>query len=71
MRTVGLFAVMAALVAVGTPMVWYLWEVLNELLSGRVEALHAALALPIFLVFVLFLAFVSRALRRMERGGAK
>lgn len=68
-RTIGLgtlIASMAVFVVVGMPLVYYLWSVLNELLSGRVEWGRLGLAVPVAAVFVGLLVLVTRALSRWE-----
>jgi len=71
MPTLKLVGAMALLVTVGAPMVWYLWEVLNELLAGQVNGLHTFVALPLLVAFVGFLVLVSRAVLRWDARDAE
>ena len=61
-----LIASIAVFVVVGMPLVYYLWSVLNELLSGRVEWGRLGLAGPVIAVFVVLLVLGTRALSRWE-----
>ena len=64
--TYKLIGAMALAVIAGTPMVWYLWEVLNELLSGRVDGFHALVAVPVLFLFTALLVVLSRLVRRWD-----
>lgn len=59
---------MAVLVLVGIPLVFYLWEFLNDLLAGRATPLHSLGALVVLLLFMLFLRLVARRVRAWEAG---
>lgn len=61
-----LIASIAAFVVVGMPLVYYLWSVLNELLSGHVEWARLGLAVPVAAVFAVLLVLVVRAISRWE-----
>lgn len=61
-----LIASIAVFVVVGMPLVYYLWSVLNELLSGRVEWARLGLAVPVAAVFVVLLVLVVRAISAWE-----
>lgn len=58
---------MALLVVVGAPMVWYLWEVLTQLLAGVFDARSMLIAVPVLVVFLAFLRFVSRTVQNWDR----
>ena len=64
MSTPKLIASMSILVVLGAPLVWYLWEVLTQLLSGVVDGQALLIAVPVLIVFVAFLGFVSRTVQR-------
>jgi nitrogen fixation/metabolism regulation signal transduction histidine kinase len=64
MSTLKLIGGMFALVLVGAPLVWYLWEVLTQLLSGVINTTSLLIALPVLIVFLVFLRFVSRTVQR-------
>lgn len=66
MSTGRLIAGMAVLVLVGAPMVWFLWDVLNELLLGEVNGGRLLVALPVLAVFIGYLYFVSRRIQAWE-----
>lgn len=66
MSTLKLIGGMGVLVVIGAPMVWYLWEVLTQLLSGVVDTRALLIAVPVFLVFLAFLWFVSRTVQRWD-----
>lgn len=67
MSTPRLIVTMLALVAVGTPMVFYLWQVLTDLLSLRFDLVRMLVAIPVLLVFLAFLAIVHRVIQGWER----
>lgn len=54
------------LFVVGTPMVAYLWETVNRLVSGNFELIRLLISIPIAFVFVLFLRFAARFVTRWE-----
>jgi hypothetical protein len=59
-----LVASMLGLVAIGAPMVYFIWEFVNELLAARATVGGFLVVLPIVLAFLAYLVFVSRAVRR-------
>ena len=67
MSTLKLLGGMALLVVAGAPMVWYLWEVLTQLLAGVFDARAVLIAIPVFAVFLAFLWFVSRTVQNWDR----
>lgn len=50
----------------GFPLVAYLWETLNRLLSGEVEGVRLLVTLPVLLLFLALLRWQARAVRRWE-----
>jgi hypothetical protein len=64
-----LIGTMLLFVAVGSPMVWYLWERLNELLNGEFYANRLLVAIPVLLVFVGLLVLVSRTVQKWDAAG--
>lgn len=62
---------MALFVVVGAPLVWYLWQVLNDLLQGIVNPLHLLVAVPVLLLFLGLLALVSRTVARWEESPSR
>ncbi len=56
-------AMMALFVVLGTPMVGYLWEVLNEVLALEASQTQILVAIPVLAVFLVLLGFMARALR--------
>jgi hypothetical protein len=61
---------MLGFVLVGTPLVFYLWSVVNELLSGHVRGLRDLLALPVLGLFVVLLFVLGRAVSRWDGSSA-
>lgn len=55
------------LVVIGTPLVAYLWETLNRLLSGTVEPVRLAISAPLLVLFVILLRALRHAIARWER----
>ena len=66
MSTGRLIAMMGLFVAVGFPMVWYLWEVLNQVLSGIFDGRRLLIALPVALAFAALLVLVSRSVQHWD-----
>lgn len=50
-------------------MVWYLWEVLNQLLAGVVDGSRLLIAVPVLLLFIGLLTLVSRSVNRWDTMG--
>lgn len=65
-RLARLIGRIALFVLVGTPMVAYLWETLNVLLSGRVEPGRLGMSLVVLALFAALLTFLSRAIHALE-----
>jgi hypothetical protein len=60
-----LFAMLAAFLVVGVPIVAVLWHSVNEVSSGDLGRL--ALAISLALAFAAFLVFFGRSIHRLER----
>ena len=65
-RLFRLIGLIALFVALGTPMLAYLWETLNVLMSGRVEPVRLGIAVVVLAVFVVLLRFLSRSIGVVE-----
>lgn len=63
---VPLMAGMAVFVVLGVPLVAYLWETLNELLSGSVDPIRLLVSVPLALVFTVLLVLLSRRVQSWE-----
>jgi hypothetical protein len=62
-----LVAAMAVYVLVGFPLVWYLWETVNELLKAQVEGRQLLLAVPVLLLLLGLLILLGRSVQRWDR----
>ncbi len=61
---------MGIVVLLGMPVVAYLWETLNQLLSLHVNLTRLLISLPLLVVFVVWLRWLARQAQRwMEAGG--
>jgi hypothetical protein len=60
--------VMAAFVIVGTPLVYLLWRVVNDLLTGQIVGTRLLLAVPALVVFIIVLNVLARTIRRWDAG---
>lgn len=65
-RLVRLIGLIALFVLVGTPMVAFIWEAVNVLLTGRIEPLQLGIALVVLAVFAGLLRLLSRSIRALE-----
>jgi hypothetical protein len=63
-----LMLVMAAFVIVGTPLVYLLWRVVNDLLTGQIVGTRLLLAVPALVVFIIVLNVLARTIRRWDAG---
>lgn len=63
-----LMLVMAAFVIVGAPLVYLLWRVVNDLLTGQVVGTRLLLAVPALVVFIIVLTVLARTIRRWDAG---
>jgi hypothetical protein len=59
-----LLAVIAAFVIVGFPLVYVIWETINQVLTGNLGAVRPALFFPALVVFAVLLVVLARVLRR-------
>jgi hypothetical protein len=57
----------ALLVLIGTPLVAYLWETLNQTAAGYYDPLRLVIAVPVLLAFVVFVRFLARLVVRWDR----
>lgn len=64
----GLMLVMAGFVIVGAPLVYLLWRVVNDLLTGQVVGTRLLLAVPALVVFIIVLNVLARTVRRWDAG---
>jgi hypothetical protein len=55
-------------VAIGIPLVGYLWETANQVLTGQVDATRIAISAPLLVVFVLLLRWLARGVVAFDRG---
>jgi hypothetical protein len=60
--------VMAGFVIVGAPLVYLLWRVVNDLLTGQVVGTRLLLAVPALVVFIILLNVLARTVRRWDAG---
>ena len=54
------FLLMTLFVLVGLPMVAYLWETINELLSLKVDPVRIGISIPVLALLIGLLAIVGR-----------
>jgi hypothetical protein len=66
--TGGLMVAMLVFVIVGTPLVYLLWTVVNDLLTGTVVRSRLLLAVPALIVFIIVLNVLARTVRRWDPG---
>lgn len=59
---------MAIFVIVGTPLVYLLWTVVNDLLTGHFVPSRLLLAAPVLIVFIILLNVLARTVRRWDAG---
>jgi hypothetical protein len=59
---------MAIFVVVGTPLVYLLWTVVNDLLTGNIVTSRLLLAVPVLIVFIIVLTVLARTVRRWDAG---
>lgn len=58
----------AAFVALGIPLVAYIWETVNRVLSGHFETRRVLLTLPAILLLLGVFRLLSRTLTRWDKG---
>ena len=59
--------VLIVFVAIGSVMVFYVWEGINELLAGQLVPSHLLLGLAMLVALALLLIFVARYIQRYDR----
>lgn len=59
-------AVVAVFALVGTPMVAFLWETLNELMALQVQWWRIAVSIPLLGLLLLWLRVLARTLHRLD-----
>ena len=59
---------MAIFVVVGTPLVYLLWTVVNDLLTGHIVTSRLLMAVPVLIVFIIVLGVLARLIRRWDAG---
>jgi len=62
-----LVGTMALYVAAGFPLVWFLWETLNQVLSGQFDGLRLGGALAAALLLIGLLILLARSVQRWDR----
>jgi hypothetical protein len=63
-----LFVFLAVALVIGAPLVAYIWDSVNRVVAG--EYRRVIVALPLLVVFIVFLALFARLLqRRLEPDG--
>ena len=67
MKSVTLVAAMAAYVVVGFPLVWYLWETVNEILKAHFDGTRILIAIPVLLLLLGLLVLLGRSVQRWDR----
>jgi hypothetical protein len=61
-----LIAAILVIVMMGTPLVAYLWETLNQLLAGQVDWTRLAISLPVLALSILLFRVMTRIAERLE-----
>jgi hypothetical protein len=61
-----LVSVILALLLVGIPVVAFIWETLNHLLSGQVEPMRLLISVPVVGLLYILLRIVARILAKFE-----
>lgn len=64
----GLMMVMGAFVIVGAPLVYLLWTVVNDILTGHIVTTRLLMAVPVLIVFIIVLNVLARTVKRMDGG---
>jgi hypothetical protein len=64
-------AAILGMTLLGAPLLAYIWETLNRLLSGQLELLRLALTVPAAVVFAVLLRLVGRTVERWQEAGAR
>lgn len=66
-RSSSLVLGIALFVVLGTPLVAYLWETLNQLLAGIVDPMRLLITVPAALIFYFLLRFMARSVETWSR----
>lgn len=66
-RSSSLVLGIALFVLLGTPLVAYLWETVNQLLSGIVDPMRLLITVPAALIFYFMLRFMARSVEAWSR----
>ncbi|NOK62255.1 MAG: hypothetical protein GFH27_549327n85 [Chloroflexi bacterium AL-W] len=61
---VAIVAQMVLFVVLGTPMVAYLWEIVNKMLSFSATPTQMLLGLPVLIVFIAFVTILTSRIRK-------
>ncbi|HLU26775.1 MAG TPA: hypothetical protein VKZ58_13810 [Longimicrobiales bacterium] len=61
-----LFTLIVASLIACIPLVSYLWETVNQLLSGHVDAGRLVISVPLLVLFLACLALIGRSLQRLD-----
>ena len=67
MGSVKLVVLMAIYVVVGFPLVWYLWETVNQLLNAEFVGSRLLLSIPVLLLLLGLLILLGRSVQRWDR----
>jgi hypothetical protein len=62
----GLMASMGIFVVIGTPLVYFIWKVVNDLLTGHVGTIRMVMAVPALVVLWVVLGWLARSIRRWD-----
>ena len=57
---------MALFVVLGVPLVGYLWETINQLLSLQVGTTRVLISIPVLLLFIGLMVLVARRVERWQ-----
>jgi hypothetical protein len=57
---------MALFVLLGLPLVGYLWETINQLLSLKIGTTRALISIPVLLLFIGLMMLVARRVQRWQ-----
>lgn len=61
---------MGLVVVIGVPLVAYLWETLNQLLSLHVNPIRLLVSVPLFFGFFFWLRWLGRQVQRWTEAGS-
>ena len=66
-----LLAWIVLFVILGTPLVAFLWETLNALLTGHFDALQIAISVPVLALFYGLLLILARFIEKWDAGSSE